>query len=239
MARAWAATRKGRVRVNNEDRCRVGSWRSSGEDCDWSGTTDGARQWAVVADGMGGHGAGDVASETAVDALEVLLDSSVEPVDLTRIIEAANGKVFEAMHGPLGRPAMGTTVAGMWIAGVDATIFNVGDSRVYLLTAAGLRMISVDHTPVRSISDGRRSHALTQSLGGTPVRAPLKPHLETIRPAPGEIVILCTDGLSDMIGDDRIASLLRAAPSHPAAALADAAVEAGGRDNVTVVVAFF
>jgi len=71
------------------------------------------------------------------------------------------------------------------------------------------------------------------------MRFPLQPHVDAIRPAKGEAVIVCTDGLTDMLSDDRIEALLRTRPSHPAVTLADAAVQAGGRDNVTVIVALF
>lgn len=239
MVRAWAATRTGRVRERNEDRCRVGPWRTGPADDDWAGEIHPARPWAVVADGMGGHGAGEMASGIAVDSLDDLMASAAGPGDLPRIIEDANRRVFEAMHAPGGRPAMGTTVAGIWIQDRRINAFNVGDSRIYLAAEDCIRRVSVDHTPARGLPDGRRSHALTQSLGGTTLRLPLQPHIEAVSREGDQTVVICTDGLTDMLTDELIAAILQTRPSHPAASLAEAAVRAGGRDNVTVVVASF
>lgn len=188
---------------------------------------------------MGGHGAGDVASRTALDALDALMTDATGPTDLGRIIDEANRRVFEAMRAPSGRPAMGTTVAGLWVVDGGAIVFNVGDSRAYAFESDVLRRISVDHTPLRSLADGRRSHALTQSLGGTSIRLPLQPHVEVVSPRPGDIVVLCTDGLTDMLDETCLVEILSSRSAHPAASLVDAAVQAGGRDNVTVVMVAF
>jgi protein phosphatase len=239
MMRAWAATRTGRVRERNEDRCLVGSWRSGPADDEWAGEIAAARPWAFVADGMGGHGAGEMASEVAVESLNVLMASAGGPSDLGWIIEDANRQVFDAMHAPGGRPAMGTTVAGIWIEDRRVNVFNVGDSRIYVVAEAGIRRVSVDHTPARGLPDGRRSHALTQSLGGTSLRLPLQPHIEALSLESGQTVVICTDGLTDMLTDQFIGAILRTRPTHPAVSLAEAAVRAGGRDNVTVIVASF
>ena len=237
LARAWASTKTGLVRQGNEDRCRVGTWRSGSVDEDWSGSLDEKFPWILVADGMGGHSAGEVASETAIDALHELLAATVAQSDLFEIIEEANSRVFEVMQAPAGRPGMGTTIAGFWLNHEQLKIFNVGDSRVYLHRGGRLKRMTVDHTPATSA--GRRSHLLTQSLGGTAFRVPLQPHIEELKLSAGDKIILCTDGLTDMVPDPTIEEVLQSNPDHPARALAAAAMHGGGKDNITVVVAAF
>lgn len=222
----------------NEDRCRVGDWCSRGADVDWSGTLSASRAWVLVADGMGGHGAGDVASSIAVDEVDRLL-STRGAADLRAVVDEANQRIFAAMTGPSGKQGMGTTIAGICQRGPRLTVFNVGDSRIYLLRDGGLTRLSVDDTPAQKLSGGRRSHALTQSLGGTVMPLPLRPHIAGVEVRAGDVVVVCSDGLTDMLDDEKIALLLANALDHPAAALAQAAVEAGGRDNVTVVVTAF
>ena len=128
-------------------------------------------------------------------------------------------------------------MAGFRRAGGAVSVFNVGDSRVYLARDGGLSLLSVDDTLPRRAAG--RSHALTQSLGGTSVPLPLHPHVVSVEPVAGDVLLVCTDGLTDMLGDAEIVASLLAGTANPAAALADAAVEAGGRDNVTVVVTEF
>lgn len=237
--RAWAATRVGLVRSVNEDRYRVGSCRSDGTDANWTGHLSAARPWVMVADGMGGHGAGEVASTTAVDAFDRLF-ALRGPHDVKAVIDEANRQVFDAMAGPGGRHGMGTTVAGVCADGYRLNCFNVGDSRIYVRRGDRvLQMISVDHTPARRTIGVTRSHALTQSLGGGVVQVPLKPHVTSVDVVEGDLVLMCSDGLTDMLGDASMMRILEDLPAHPAAALADAAVLAGGRDNVTVVLLRF
>lgn len=231
-----AATHVGRVRDSNEDRCRTPSWRSRGDNESWMGSIERPGGWVVVADGMGGHGAGEVASEIAVESLAGHLGGVHSPSQIAGAVMAANHAVHDAMTAPGGRVAMGTTVVGIRLGIDSATVFNVGDSRAYLLRDRELRMLSLDHTPVALRIGGSRSHALTQSLGGTMTRQVLKPHVEQFAPRRSDILLLCTDGLTDLIDDDHIAMILRRGLPHPAAALVEAALAAGGRDNVTVVV---
>lgn len=238
-ATIYASTHVGRVRASNEDRCRTPSWNTFGANESWIGRIDRPGGWAVVADGMGGHGAGEIASETAVRALAGLLGGANSPSQIASAVMAANHAVHDAMTGPGGRPAMGTTVVGIRMGVDNGTVFNVGDSRAYLLRDRELRMLSVDHTPTPGSTSSARSHALTQSLGGTLTKRMLSPHVESFAPRQGDIVLLCTDGLTDLVDDDRIAVILRQKPPQPAEALVNAALQAGGRDNVTVVVVAF
>jgi protein phosphatase len=205
-------------------------------DSDWAGLLPDDKPWALVADGMGGHGAGDVASSVALDTLCSLFGTD-GPSDIHSVIAEANWAVFAAMDKPSGRRGMGTTLAGFCLAAGRLTIFNVGDSRVYILRGDRLELLSVDDTLPRRASG--RSNALTQSLGGTFLPVPLDPHVASVVPAVGDRLLICTDGLTDMLDEEAICARLRAVSHNPAAALADAAVDAGGRDNVTVIVAAF
>jgi serine/threonine protein phosphatase PrpC len=234
--RVWAATRLGLVRAANEDSWRVGGVRGGAADTDWAGLLPDDSPWALVADGMGGHGAGEVASSVALDTLCLLLGKDGAS-DIRSAIAEANWAVFAAMDEPSGRRAMGTTVAGFCCAAGRLTVFNVGDSRVYILRADRLELLSVDDTLPRRASG--RNHALTQSLGGTSVPLPLDPHITSVEPAGGDRLLICTDGLTDMLDEEAVRAILDAVTVNPAAALADAAVDAGGRDNVTVIVAAF
>ena len=128
-------------------------------------------------------------------------------------------------------------MAGFYRAAGRLAVFNVGDSRVYILRGHRLELLSVDDTLPRRAPG--RSNALTQSLGGTSQPVPLDPHVASIEPVAGDRLLICTDGLTDMLDEEAVCARLRAVTENPAAALADAAVDAGGRDNVTVVVAAF
>jgi len=234
--RIFAATHVGYVRRSNEDRIRAPDWQTRGDDGDWIATAGRDGMWMLVADGMGGHGAGEVASEIAVHTLARRLAEATGPAGIIDAIAEANDAVHLAMTTGVGRPAMGTTIVGALLRGQVCTFFNVGDSRAYVLRGSDLTRHSVDHTPAGGRAVAMRSHALTQSLGGTLSRRRLEPHVEEFELAPGDIVMLCSDGLTDLVVEAGIASILRNATEHPAAALVAAALEAGGRDNVSVAV---
>jgi protein phosphatase len=229
-----ASTHVGYHRAHNEDRCRTEDWRASGADADWHGTTNRVGCWVVVADGMGGHGGGEIASEVAVETLAKQLPGTLSNDALVAAILEANGSVHDAMTVGVGRPGMGTTIVGVKLGPASCTFFNVGDSRAYLFRGRRLTRHTVDHTPEIGGTRGTRSHALTQSLGGTLSRRRLAPHVEEVTTRPGDVIMLCTDGLTDLVDEEAIASLLGGNPPHPACALVDAALNAGGRDNVTV-----
>jgi protein phosphatase len=232
---AFSSSHLGHVRPANEDRWCIGTLISDGVNGQWSGRLDSAAGWAMVADGMGGHAAGDVASRLALETLAASLSQARNEQSIALAIEQANRSLFEHMYAVPGRLRMGSTVVGILFSGAGAFAFNVGDSRLYSWRSGRLVQHSVDHTLGRLGARGR-SHALTQSLGGTSARMPLDPFVERLALADDASLLLCSDGLTDMISDEEIAALLRSGPRHPAAALVEAALDAGGNDNVTVVV---
>lgn len=230
-----AASHVGAVRALNEDACLAGT------------------HLAVVADGMGGHARGDIASGLVIDVFRPLASrADLTPALLRTAIGQANAVLLADADVHPERDGMGTTVTG--IALVDHfgsphwLVFNVGDSRVYRLGDTGLRLLTHDHSEVQELVDaGRltdaqaRVHPLrnivTRSLGTDP--AP-DPDFWIFPPATGDTFLLCSDGLTNELSDDEILRLWRdrssAEASAAASVLVTAAVDAGGRDNVTAVV---
>jgi len=195
----------------------------------------------AVADGMGGHAAGEVASATAIRA-------AVEAGDESAVarVEAANVAVLAAAAESAARAGMGTTLtlAIFWPDG-RLEMGHVGDSRAYLLRNDRLTQLTIDHTFVRElIAQGRlapeeaathpRRHMLTRTVGMENVRVDsLDIHLQ-----PGDRVVLCSDGLTGMVSDTRVARILSNTPVPADAvwSLVEAANAAGGLDNTTVAV---
>lgn len=224
---AWV-THAGRVRSVNEDSVRV------------------ADDLWVVADGLGGHEGGEHASRVAVETVLELAVPAEGADSLARAIEAAHTRVVERGK-ELDAPAMGTTVvaAARHTGGVELTVAWVGDSRAYLLEEGSLRPLTEDHNEAAQLlrkgylspQDARVSPAqawLTRSLGAG---HPDVPPVDTVTvPARGRL-LLCSDGLTAELDDDRIAGLLAEDdPETACAALLQAALDAGGSDNVTIVV---
>ena len=234
-ALAWgAATDAGRVRTENEDAFV-------------------AEQLVFgVADGMGGHAAGEVASAIAAGTLRDRLGAGAQSVDVAvAAVVEANAAIFQGAHSNAEQRGMGTTLTAMVVlaegeAPRRMALVNVGDSRTYVMRAGRLRRVTVDHSYVQElVSTGHiteaeaRSHPrrniVTRALGIEPnvrVDTWVLPFVQ------GDRFVLCSDGLVDEVDDEEIAQLLEAnrSPQDAADALVAAANERGGRDNVTVVV---
>ncbi len=211
---------------------------------------EGARLIAV-ADGMGGHDAGDVASQMAADELARLSRMpSLEVYDVVASIQRANDRIAVASRGLEGRARMGTTVTGAALVDEhgrrELLVFNVGDSRTYLLRGAQLEQLTHDDSLVNELiavgelveeersSDARRN-VLTRVLGSALGTAP---STSTLMPQPGDRLLACSDGISDVLDEAALLAYLdRATPSAAAEALCQGAMAARARDNMTVVVA--
>ncbi|MDQ1585088.1 MAG: family protein phosphatase [Actinomycetota bacterium] len=186
----------------------------------------------AVADGMGGHPAGDVASAAAIRALTAeLVDRAVDDTDppaaLTAALEGAHRAVREEAAGDSALTGMGTTVVVALVRGDATWVGHVGDSRAYLLPSGGpLRPVTRDH--------GAGGY-LTQALG---LDRGIAPDVVRLQLGSGDRLLLCSDGLTNMVPDSVLQDLLQASSDPQAAsdALAEAALAAGGIDNVTVVV---
>lgn len=220
----------------------------------------------VVADGMGGHVAGEVASRIAVEAIEAFIEETAaadknrtwpfpfEPslsLDANRLKAAfrlANRRIASAIHDSQDLRGMATTASAI-LLGIDgkACVGHVGDSRVYILDGGGLRQITHDHSWVEEqvragtlTASAARQHpwrnVVTRALSGGD-----DPEVDVteVTPTPGDRYLLCSDGLFTVVPDERIAEILGESAATLDAIcqrLVDAANEAGGPDNITTLV---
>lgn len=216
------ATHPGRVRTRNEDAFHI----------------DPARGLVVVADGLGGHAAGDVASRLAVDTFVASVPWQARfgyfrRDALVAAVVAANRAVHEAAAADAARAGMGSTLVAALIRGRSAALVHVGDSRAYRLRYGELTCLTEDH--VWPAPDGTPSNVLTRALGSEPT---VQVDAQTLEIVTGDRLLLCSDGLSRTTSDAEIAALLQqhAAAEPAVAALIEAALAHGAPDNVTVVV---
>ncbi len=228
MFELLAKTHAGAVRDHNED----------------AFYCDEANGLAIIADGMGGYAAGEVASAIIVDAVAELKPGADGLV--AALVNSHHRITAHAQAHPASK-GMGAAVVAAKLSTKAVSVCWAGDARAYLFNAkAGLKPVSRDHSFVQLLlSQGKitereaRVHPdrnlVTQCLGINPPQ----PELTTVAWQRGDILLLCSDGLTDELDDESIAGLLRNNPSAAAAvdALVDAALAAGGRDNITVLLA--
>ncbi len=199
----------------------------------------------AVADGLGGHEAGEVASSVAVGALVEAAPRRADAKGLGRAVRAANRAVIRAAREGLGREGMGTTLTAAIVEGTRISVAHVGDSRAYLLHSRGLERITADHSMVADMirkgtltEEAARSHpnrsVITRALG---TDANMVADTFEVDAEPGDRLLLCSDGLTGMLTDERITEILEAYgdPEVAVRMLVDEANEAGGHDNISVV----
>ena len=204
----------------------------------------------LVADGMGGHSAGQLASElatsAALDAVRSLQGTRASPSDrLRHAITAANRRVLEEAQSRPDLAGMGTTLVMLMASGNRATLAHVGDSRAYLIRSGRIRQLTDDHSLVGElVKSGRISeedarlhpqrHVLTRAVG---VRDSVTPDVGELSPIPGDVFLLCSDGLTTHLEDPEITSVIDSEPDLNGVChrLVDAANERGGYDNTTIV----
>ncbi|MEV1288010.1 protein phosphatase 2C domain-containing protein [Micromonospora sp. NPDC049679] len=231
ILRTAAVSNPGLVRPNNEDAMHVG------------------QRLLAVADGMGGMPAGELASRIVIKALAPL-DAAPPEADagtaLRAALEAANEEIRVSAAADPAQEGMGTTVTALLLSGERFGLLHVGDSRCYLLRDATLSQVTRDDTFVQSLVDQgaltmaearrhpRRS-LITQAVQGEP----LSPTSAVLTACPADRLLLCSDGLTDVVADDAIDLVLRTGPGPRDCAerLVELALAAGAPDNVTVVVA--
>jgi protein phosphatase len=234
MLEAFGATDPGCVRANNED----------------AFVSDAALGLFVVADGMGGAAAGERASSITVATLREIVaeqahEGGMNPAKLTTAVHEAHRRVRAAAQEDSRLEGMGTTLAAAVAAGPRLLLASVGDSRIYLFSHGALTQISQDQSWVNEV--GRKlglaaenlrahpmRHVLTMAIG---VSAQLKVNTYERTLAPGEVLLLCSDGLHSVVSDAEIAQSLAGGGSleRRARLLIDAARAHGAPDNVTVV----
>ena len=222
----------------------IGRVRSQNEDAAWA---DDARGLYAVADGMGGHLAGEVASRMAIDAVQRMARAHgrADTLALREMMRRANDEIARHAQQHPECAGMGTTLSVLWRGGRYMYIAHVGDSRIYRLRGGALEQITQDHSLVEELVRARiitreearthpRRNIITRALGTQGDNAP---DLLAADAQPGDLWLLCTDGLSGMLTDETIEAEMRR--NVPLDAMADSllsqALEAGGRDNVTLI----
>jgi PPM family protein phosphatase len=227
--------------VEHAGRTDVGRQRSANED-DFVL----APPFFAVADGMGGAKAGEVASAMATEVFEGESDSG-EPaeVQLARMLREANRRIYDLAVADESHRGMGTTLTAAKVTGDEISLAHVGDSRAYRMRDGELEQLTKDHSLVAELErsgqitpEAAEHHPqrsiITRALGPEP---DVEVDTYTVTAREGDLFLLCSDGLTSMISDDEIGSILRSADSLDAAAdaLVRAANQSGGKDNITVV----
>jgi protein phosphatase len=248
MLRAHGITDKGRVRPTNEDCFAI----------------DEGMHLVVVADGMGGHNAGEVASRTAVDAIVAYVGHAQNGGDewpfgfdpsksrasnvLRTAVHVANAKVFDLACATPDYAGMGTTIVAMLIRDDKVSVAHAGDSRLYLVSNGQLRLLTEDDTWVASVlakdpntdpgilRQHPMRHALTNVVGSRPRTSV---HVTELPLRGGERFALTTDGVHGVLEESQLAGVVETTgdAKRAAAALVDSALNGGSRDNCTAVVA--
>ena len=259
-----AQTNVGCVRTNNEDNFVVSADLNAGEwllprDCHTVFTLGNKGAMLVVADGMGGLEAGDIASRIAVDTMkeffsadkitdEIVKDASTIRKYMYEAVVAADNAIKRKSREEKGVKSMGTTLVAAWLFDGYANIIWCGDSRGYLFNpVSGLAQVTKDHSYVQELVDSGRllpeyafdhpdSNIITRSLGNPQKAA--NPDFVRLPLQEGEVILLCTDGLNSMLRDEEIEAVMQETSNEIdtcTKALIQGALDLGGHDNVTVV----
>jgi PPM family protein phosphatase len=200
----------------------------------------------VVADGMGGAQAGEVASKVAAETFQAGLPDAGEPEGaLAALVQQANARIYELSHTNAEHAGMGTTLTAIYVGEREVAIAHVGDSRAYCLRDGQLLRLTDDHslvdellrqgrlTPEEAIEHPQRS-VITRALG---IEGVVEVDTRSLRGLPGDVYLICSDGLTTMLSEQLIAEVLlsQSRLRDAGEALIAAANQAGGRDNITVI----
>ena len=263
-----ALSHPGKVRTNNEDHYLVAKLaksmqieRSSLENAGETRFSDEDGYLMVVADGMGGAAAGERASALAVESIEAFalntlkwflhqsrIEENVLLDELRKSLEAADRSVYDEAESDHRLAGMGTTLTMAFCVGADLYIVHAGDSRAYLFRDGTMEQVTSDHTLVQMLVTGgvitaeaakhhHRRNIVTNVIGGP---APgVHAEIHKVRILDGDVLLLCSDGLTEPVDDATIAGVLGQVTDPDAAArrLIELALERGGPDNITAVVA--
>ena len=251
-----AHSHTGETRTNNEDRYSITAYRME--------RSSTPVLLAIVADGIGGHNAGEVASDLTVETIVNRLTGSKIKTPIHQLQEAlleANEVVAQAARSNHAQQGMGSTVVTTWIIGSKLFTATVGDSRIYLMRDDSLRQISIDHTWVQEAIDHNiiqpdqardhpQAHVLRRYIGAQKQTVPdLRLRLKDnendeqseanqgLILQSSDMLLLCTDGLTDLVEDYEIRQVLEEKnPLQAVEHLTDMALERGGHDNITIVI---
>ncbi|GKU78506.1 Stp1/IreP family PP2C-type Ser/Thr phosphatase [Paenibacillus sp. L3-i20] len=237
------------------NRSNIGRVRQVNEDQSWVGKLNNGVTLAIVADGMGGHQAGDVASQMAVNAFRTAFEHHTARVELSEqegkmLIRQAISEANEAIYAMASHNEryhnMGTTIVAVLVSKGNAIIGHVGDSRAYKVTSDGIHQLTMDHSLVNELlKSGQlteeealnhpRRNVLTRAIG---TDAHVDIDVQSLSWSPEDVLVLCSDGLTNMVNDQQLLETvsndeleLEAKADH----LIQLALDAGGDDNITVV----
>jgi len=228
----------------------IGTARSENQDDYRAALCADGSAWALVCDGMGGARGGKTAAETACKAIEAAFsaggcEAGGEEAFLREAMKAANAAIFRMASDNADYAGMGTTAVCALLRGGTAYLAHVGDSRCYLWSGGRLTQLTHDHSYVQELVDnGRitaveaehhpRKNVITRALG---VECSVEPEYTQADVAPGELLLLCTDGLSNAVSKNQMELLLRLQDPYAAVkSLIDAANASGGPDNITALI---
>jgi serine/threonine protein phosphatase PrpC len=194
----------------------------------------------LVADGMGGHASGEIASRFAARRLSKETPNlAMGEAALAEGLRHLHRAFYTEMLRSPTNSGMGTTVAGLIISQTGILAFNIGDSRIYCRHESKLTQLSTDDVPQESTSVtgplSRRTHAITQALGGFADVVDITPHIVSQPLEAGRYYLLCSDGVTDMLAVDTIANCVSSDLSDTVSTLFEKAMAAGGKDNITIV----
>jgi protein phosphatase len=236
-----------RTRVKHAGLTDVGQVRAINQDSYWVDYLGEQGFLAVVADGMGGHKAGEIASQKAVTVMSKTLEqaNAYPPTAIARAVQAANLDIYNyALDNPEHK-GMGTTLSALYIDDQIGLVAHIGDSRAYLIRDGTIRQLTQDHSWVAErvrlgilTEDEARNHrwrnVITNALGANPE---IKLDLMSFEIMPQDRILLCSDGITSLIEDDTIARIVNQyMPDQAVEELVDRANEQGSPDNVTAVV---
>ncbi len=228
--------------------------RNSNQDAFQIGMTDDGISWAVVCDGMGRANSRDIATRLAADHFSAAIKAGLRPnmtehsiMNLLRSsVVSANIRVFDKSKENAEFSGMGTTIVACLVIGKTAYFIHAGDSRAYVLSGDEFFQITRDHSIVQSmIEDGKltveearfhpRKNVITRALGVDEI---IEPEFNVYDLNEGEIILLCTDGLTNFVADSDIVKILKSSSdnSEKSELLVSVANENGGGDNITAVV---
>lgn len=232
-----ALSHAGLVRDHNEDSLVIGQWTLCAAETETPQNLVfplASPLVVAVADGLGGHPGGDIASSFVVRELAAAGPTLDSEQKLLAVLHACNKALYDIAADQPRLMAMGTTVAGVLLTSDQVFAFNIGDSRIYSHGPNGLRQLSVDDSP--PLAPGQEHTVIvTQTLGGGLTYTDIEPHVSAFPQSTEVRWLICSDGLSDLVPSETLSELLeKTNDSRAAFELWKAAIEAGGHDNITL-----
>ena len=234
-----AFTHRGKVRDHNEDAIGIGPWQATARMDIPSQSIHSLDPpvLCLVADGMGGHAAGEHASSLAARSLAERACNVTGDEEVVAMLQEVNRKVFDAARTRSELMGMGTTVAGCIFTPEAVCWFNVGDSRIYRYRDGFARQLSIDDVSLRGKAKETQSHIITQALGGAQNLTEITPHVGRDPLVRGWRYLLCSDGLTNHAEVSGIQDILAdsCADREAVKTLFQRAMDAGGHDNISIM----